>query len=427
MQAIRDLSPNAALTRAAVLALAVIAAPVIALAEPEESAFEVVTQSPEPRLSFSGRFETDALALFAEDDGQHYGFRSTLRLRASHDAADWLSFTAEAELPARDGVGWAPGYLEASGMPPALARQGGAPRREFELDYLYADIAAGPLDIRIGRQPIAWGSAYAFNPTDIGNPTSLAELTGIEPPGLTAVHAGLMLSDALSIEGYLGFEDRSRSLGPGSDLDRPGDLPFALRLRGFAGAWDYGIGFGRAVEQTAAGLARDDALLAEIAGPIGPMDTYGELRLGLGDGDQPLARRLDLAIGARYETEGGLGLQAEYHRRGGGATGPGGYDPQDLLARRLAGRDYAVLVIDRSWMNDRLRGSIAGIVNTNDRSFTLAPELDYELSEDVFLGLGAQLFGGASDSEFGGGFTAPGGTSLNLNRPVVRATATVHF
>jgi hypothetical protein len=48
-----------------------------------------------------------------------------------------------------------------------------------------------------------------------------------------------------------------------------------------------------------------------------------------------------------------------------------------------------------------LKGSMFGIENIDDQSFYISPLLEYSLSDDMSLSLGAMLYGGDDNSEFG--------------------------
>ncbi len=374
-------------------------------------------------LSISGYFESTGIALLPRElDGEpHFGLQSILRLRGRFDPADSLSVTVEAEY--RDRRGAANPLTRQSLMgAPSLdeSAQGQFPstdfNREFVFDYAYASARFGPVDLRVGRQPLTWGTAYAFNPTELMNPASLAELTGVEPPGLTAIAPSISLGSGFGLEGYVAFEDRSRQATALSGLAEAGNLPAGARARAYVGTWDLAAGVVRSVEAAPAAAgsdiapAVDDYAVAELAGPIGPVTFYGEAAVEIDPDDQWEAERsIDGAVGFQYELPFEIGLQAEYHRRGRGETGPANYDPQARIAGRLAARDYLVGIVDFHLFDDRVHSVFAALTNLNDGSVAFMPEVQYSPYSDLEISLGGSVLFGPDESEFDGRFDLPTG------------------
>ncbi len=383
-------------------------------------------------IRWSGYLETTGLLVLPRarsGDDALVGLSSIVRLRARFEPDPDLSVVLEAELRDLRGAAdprtrWL--ALGAEDVPPADSRAGDA-ARSIDLDYLYGAASFGPLDLRVGRQPLAWGTAYAFNPTDLANPDSLADFAGIEPPGIAAVTASLTPGASWGVEGYVGFEDRTRRATAGRGIASADQLPFGVRARAFAGVWDIGAGFVRAVEGVAGpdgnlALRVEERVTAEVAGSIGATVVYAESALRTGRDAGRLSRALDAALGLRVDPFDHILLQAEYHRRGRGAARPEDYAPADRLTGRLAARDYLVAVGTASMARDTLRLQLAALRNLNDRSMVLIPELEYEWRPDLLVGLGASLFAGPEASEFDGRVNG-----LDLGRPQLFVTATWYF
>jgi len=369
----------------------------------------------------SGYFESTGLTLLPRGfDGEpHFGLQSILRLRGQFYPANALTITVEAEYRDRRGAANSLTRQSLIGAP-ALVEQDQASfpgtdfNRELVVDYAYASARLGPLDLRAGRQPIAWGTAYAFNPTELMNPASLAELTGVEPPGLTAIAPGISIGTGFGLEGYVAFEDRSRRATALSGLAEARNLPFGVRVRAFAGMWDLAAGFIRALDAGPGADAGDftpaarDYAVGEVAGPLGPVTAYAEAAVEITPEEEwKLERSIDGAIGFHYEMPFGLGLQVEYHRGGRGASDPADYDPQARIAGRLAARDYLVGIADYYLLDDTVHTVLASLVNLNDGSVTLIPEVQYAALPDLELGFGASLLLGPDGSEFDGRFDLP--------------------
>jgi hypothetical protein len=63
-------------------------------------------------------------------------------------------------------------------------------------------------------------------------------------------------------------------------------------------------------------------------------------------------------------------------------------------------RDYAALSGSYQF-EPLLSGALTGILNVDDSSFYVSPYLEYSLSDEAVVGLGAMLYGGSTDTEFG--------------------------
>lgn len=386
--------------------------------------------SDDSAFDISGYLESSGIVVLPRELGEeaNVGLQTILRLRSRFEPSDGLSVVVEGEYRDRRGAAnplTRQALIGAPGLTEAEQQQfvGTDFTREFVFDYAYGSASFGPLDLRVGRQPLAWGSAYAFNPTEVMNPSSLAELTGIEPPGITAVAPSLSLGTGLGLEGYIAFEDRSRQTVALSGLSRPAELPFGIRARAYVGRWDLAAGFARSVEGDQSGtLAVRDYAVSEVAGSVGPVTVYGESAVEIApDEEWELERSVDAAAGFQYELPFEVGLQAEYHRRGSGAGSKDDYDPTDRISGRLAARDYLVGILDYRLLNDDLHIVFAGLSNLNDQSIALIPEATYTVRPDFELGLGSTLFLGPDGSEFDGRFSLgdDNGPPVDTGRPQV--------
>ncbi|TVR75537.1 MAG: hypothetical protein EA427_00155 [Spirochaetaceae bacterium] len=378
-------------------------------------------------LDLSGYLETTGLTVLPRNprrDEADLGLQTLLRVRGRFEPDSFLSVTVETEFLDRRGAA-DPGAGGAGGP--------GAPgSRQIYFDYLYGSAAFGPVDLRVGRQPLAWGTAYALNPTDLMNPVTVAGLAGVEPPGITAISSSVTLGERMGLEGYLGFEDRSRHPAALEGLSRLEKLPWGVRGRAFLGMWDLGIGLARSAErdvagESAAAIRTEDYVVAEVVGSIGPVLLYGEAAIEAGTGDWHVSRSVDGAAGAQWDPLERLSLQAEYHRRGRGSTDVEDYALEDRLARRLVGRDYLVGIVTLSMMEEDLRLIAASLINLNDGSAAVLPELTYRVTDDFQTSLGGSWPLGPRGSEFDGRLQAGDAEEIDLGRPRVFLRATWYF
>lgn len=389
-------------------------------------------------LDLSGYFETRFLAGVPRDGdfGElTLGLQNLIRIRGNVRPSDSFSITLEADY--RDGRGAANpiARMGLTGFP--LSPEAVAGSAEYHnavtIDYAYVSAALGPLDLRIGRQPVVWGTAYAFNPTDLSNSATMAGLAGIEPPGLTAINAALTFGTHWGLDAYVGFEERTRGGGALMDWTDPAKLPFGVRGRAFIGAWDFAVGIARSAWTSAsnpAQLNNETRITGEIAGSLGPVSLYAEGAIETDDSDWSVENSVDAAAGVVYEAFSFITIQLEYHRRGRGAESPELYDPLHRIAGGLAARDYLVTVANFGLFDDKAGIMTAALTNLNDGSSVILPEASWNVTDDFQISLGSSVFLGGKDTEFDGRFTLPdalGGAEVDIGRPQVFLKAVWYY
>ncbi|TVR86921.1 MAG: hypothetical protein EA428_13880, partial [Spirochaetaceae bacterium] len=320
------------------------------------------------------------------------------------------------------------------------------------LDHAYGEARFAYLDLRFGRQPIAWGTGYLFNPTDRLSGASLSSPGSDETPGTLAVAPTVQLHDRLSLAGYLAFEDRGRERVSRLESRKANNYPFGVRLSSYAGVFDFSASFSKEVSHIDAGAA---AMLgksagyqeryfggADFAGSIGDVGVYGEAAVVLAENDLiggsaapdswSLEKALFTVVGFDYTLPGEIGVQFEYYRQGDGATRKADYSLAELLSgrRSVQARDYLVAVADRSFASDRVELLSAVILNLNDYSIVAVPEIEWQLRNDFSLGLNAALFFGERGSEFDGRYDLSelgGEGSVDLLRSRVGVSGRLSF
>jgi hypothetical protein len=277
-------------------------------------------------------------------------------------------------------------------------------RADLFLDRLNLEGYAGSWSVVLGRQRIAWGSGFFWNPTDVFNPYGPLALDPEDRPGVDALRVdwqfgtvgALTLAHAVTRRpGYSDrYTDRSATvvrLGTGlgsydvhvmASFDRR-ERMFGLDVTGYVG------GTGIHLEA------------ARIHSPV--WYTYG-----IGDELEEsgiLAYWRDwseVVAGAAYGFGDGTSLQVEWFHNTGGATDPEDYEVLAVAVGRLlaVGRDYGVVALSRP-LTSLLTGSLAVLVNAGDGSAALVPGFDWSLGQNARLLLGVQSFTGPDRSEFG--------------------------
>lgn len=250
------------------------------------------------------------------------------------------------------------------------------------LDRLNVTFKTGLGDLIIGRQPVAWGSGKLINPTDVIAPFSFYELDKEERLGVDAVRFRLSLSALSEVDaGYVfgksfrfdqsAFFLRSRVHVLKTDV--------AFLLEGFQEDFLLGLDVARSVGGSGvwveAAYVFPDAL--NHLGPKPP--DYGRLTAGI---DRSLTSKLYGFL--------------EYHFNGAGSGDPARYvqlftEPAYTRGTvYLMGRHY--LSLGATYQAGPLI-PVTGLViwNATDGSFSLSPQAEFNISQNIYVGAGAYV------------------------------------
>lgn len=248
-----------------------------------------------------------------------------------------------------------------------------------QLFRAFATLYVGQVQLTAGRQRIAWGTGFAWNPTDLLNPFNPAAIELGEKAGVDAAYASVPLGDFSRIEAVV---------APGR---RRHQTSAALRASTNVSEYDVAALVGR---------FREDVVLGgDFAGYVGNAGLRGEAALTFADGGR---RYLRAILNADYSFPGGYYALAELYFNGSGTSDKAAYDFAALL--RGAGfnvaRHYGATSVARA-ITPLLGASFYSLANFDDRSALVGPALTYSLAEDLELSLAAYFFLGAADTEFG--------------------------
>ncbi|MGC9316136.1 MAG: hypothetical protein ACP5G4_11010 [bacterium] len=255
------------------------------------------------------------------------------------------------------------------------------------LDRLYAAFELPFADVRVGRQAVAWGNARAVNPTDVLVPFSFDALDTEERPGVDAFRARFPIGMMSELDfGYL----------PGEEWDIATMAAFAR------GKFYY---LETDVTLTAM-LFREDALAGiDIARAIGGAGSWLEasfVQPALAIDSLDLDPYFRLTIGADYILGDGTYLFGEYHYNGAGANDPAVYLENFSTSRAysqggvyLMGQHY--LIAGGSYQfTPLISGGGQIMFNATDISGLIAPSLEYNIAQNVYLSAGAFIGVGSS-------------------------------
>jgi hypothetical protein len=329
------------------------------------------------QLDFNGYYENSPVVLAKRDGDILWGDLNRLRLRLGYEATPNIYFRLEPEYNF---------FIKSEEIP--LLNVSDVDKLVFDRAYVkfYLPLA----DVTAGRQRIAWGAGYIWNPTDAFNPFSLAfaveEEQEAEPE---AVRVEIPLGELSGIDTYVvtnqKWEEAKKGLRARTNL---GLYDFSLSYVD-RGSGSYQIGFDSTGELFELGVRTEIASIF----PSGA-DSY-----------------LQAILGWNYTFENGWGMDMEYYYNGLGQGDKDDYDWIGLYSGNInqLGRDYAYFSLNKLLDEiNNVRFSL--ITNLNDLSFIFYPAYSRNIFQNVDLSLEALLMGGDEGSEYSpGDFLDPTG------------------
>jgi hypothetical protein len=337
---------------------------------------------------------------------------SRLRLQASYAPRKWIRADAAYDIVPRfqseDAADNAflsgqidPFSYRATDLGPELYPSERGDIRHFalgqNLDRASVSLRSQSVDLTIGRQAIAWGSARVINPTDVLAPFSFEALDTEDRIGIDAVRARIPLGTLSEIDaGYIFGRDfdfsNSAFYGRAGFNAAQTDLSFLIM--GFRG--NLLAGFDMAGSIGGAGVWLETAYVAADA---------------LAGDDEDLNRSYFRASsGMDYNFTAEIYGFMEYHFNGAGAAIPGEY-----LSRysETAYADGSVYLLGRHYLIPGIVYQCSplvvftgqALINVTDPSVFLAPQIEYNVASDFYLSAGA--FIGIGENPIVGNGTVP--------------------
>lgn len=256
------------------------------------------------------------------------------------------------------------------------------------LDRAVLTIQTEPADIFIGRQAIAWGSARVINPTDIIAPFSFEELDIEDRIGVDAVRVRFPLGLMSEMDaGYVFGKDfqwkKSAFFLRGKFYLAKTDA--SVLLLGFQQNLLLGLDIARSIE--GAGFWLEVAYVLE--------DAFAENKTGKSKNYCRASIGLDYSFSSK--TYGFI----EYH-----FSSAGRKSPEDYLQNfsSPAFSEGAVYLMGRHYLAPGLSCQLTPLVtvtalalwNLSDRSFFFAPQVEYNVSQNMYVSAGAFVGTGKS-------------------------------
>jgi hypothetical protein len=265
---------------------------------------------------------------------------------------------------------------------------------ELELDNAYGRLPFGPMDLIIGKQQIAIGTGYVWNPTDVFN-----ERDPVDPtyfiPGVNAYRLNVFLGVRTGLDLIYQPEDNFETSGK------------QFRFKSGIGRFDYTL---IAVENQL--VLTDFTTFTELSSKrwLAGGDFVGEW-LGLGvwgeygydfvkDGDD----YYELIAGVNYTFYSGLFFLLQYYRNTEGEDNYKNYDLNDWL--RFVTGETRSLSQDQAYnfwsypITELMTIGNAFIVSITDGSVAIIPSLEYSVFENIDFALFLNFYTGKEGTAY---------------------------
>jgi hypothetical protein len=358
----------------------------------------------EEKFFLSGYFKNFSIVFLFPEHESVYGLSSPaigatnnrLRMKFAMKPLSWLAFDAAYDLSPRiqdpslfrEDLFFAKietNRYRVADFRPRIYPESDEQTRSFglyhNLDRFSATVKTKFADIFVGRQAVAWGSARIINPTDIIAPFTFNELDPEERRGVDAVRVRIPLGvmDELDF-GYVAGKDfdfdKSAFFLRGKTYVARTDL--SLLLLGFYDHLLIGMDIARSI--------RGAGFWAEAAYVIPDFFKEGT------DG----SNYFRLSTGLDYNLTAKMYGFAEYHFSSAGKRKAEDY--MDFF-QSSAFQDGSVYLMAKHYLGVGLTYQVTPLIpfsglvllNINDGSFTLAPHMEYNIAENIYLSMGCYL------------------------------------
>jgi hypothetical protein len=256
------------------------------------------------------------------------------------------------------------------------------------LDRAFFTISTKLVDLYLGRQAIAWGSARVVNPTDVLAPFAFNHLDVEDRIGVDAVRLRVPM-------GFMAEMDAGWVFGDDFDLE---NSAMFLRSKFYYRRTDLSL--------LAVGFRENLLAGFDVARSIGGagfwlegayvfVDALNSDRL---NSDEDYLR---VSFGFDYSLKNGTYLFAEYHYNQAGTVKAEDYQ---VIFKKTAYREGSVYLVGKHYLapgisyqaTPLITLSGEALINLADRSIFLMPQAEYNIAENVYLSAGAYLGLGGS-------------------------------
>jgi len=270
----------------------------------------------------------------------------------------------------------------------------------LETDRLWVDWTKDKFEITVGRQRIAWGTSWVWNPTDLFNPQSPLDFDYEELPGTDAVRLQYYTGAVTKIEAAVRpAKNFDRVIAAGLISLNKWDYDFNI-IGGiknnrwvFGGGWSGDIldaGFrGEFTMTQKSELLPKYSILPVIIPDYTPLSSY----------QNPV---FSFVLSGDYTFPNSFYVHTEVMYYNDGKTKNAGLFRQEALDLGMLSPSRWSVYQEFSYdITALMRGSLFGIYDPDDNSCVIVPSVSYSVITNLDLYLIALLFNGASMTQFG--------------------------
>ncbi|MEO8231717.1 MAG: hypothetical protein ABI638_05520 [Ignavibacteriota bacterium] len=269
----------------------------------------------------------------------------------------------------------------------------------LEVDRLYFDYYAGDLQTTIGRQRIAWGTSWVWNPTDIFNPISVLDFDHEELPSV----------DAFRMQYYTGAVSKVElAVAPAREKE---NSSYAFLFSQNAFDYDFNFIAGFKKERWIVGTSwSGDILEAGFRGEITysqnpkTITQYNSIYTALGETAISANEKnvLNFVLSGDYTFPNSFYIHTEILFNSNGKTkNIGLFSNEANQIGMLSASKWSIYQEFSYDISPLMRGSIFAIVNPNDKSSVTVPSISYSVITNLDLYLIALLSNGKENTEYG--------------------------
>lgn len=263
------------------------------------------------------------------------------------------------------------------------------------LENLFLRVSFQKFDLTLGRQPIAQGTGYAWNPLDIFNRKDLIDPT-YELPGVDAIRVEIPLGERMGLDVIV---------APDSSWKMSTKM---MQLKLGLGSFDFTMNWAQQFHLFPYWKIMDIMITHDIiefiggsfVGQIGEIGLWGE---GLWSMDA-VKDFGEFVVGADHTFDNGLYIMAEYFHNTLGA------EIEELAFRHyqyyftgetLGPMQNYLFFVTQYALTDFISGGLFGFGNLDDQSFSIIPLVEWSAFENVTFSLWVSQAIGEKNTEFG--------------------------
>jgi len=319
------------------------------------------------QLDFGGYYKNDLLHLIKKDGSSISTDVNKIRLKIGYELSPEIYFHLEPEYV---------NFIKTEDIP--LLGTSDIDRIIF--DRGYARISIPQADFVIGKQRIAWGTGYIWNPTDVFNRFAFSfAIAEEERRGVKAIRASVPLDALSGVEGVV-LVGKNWEIAPKAVKGFANFANYDLSLS-FVDYCDGGsqFGFDAVGELFGLGVRSEIALINNL-----DIDAYAQIVLGW-----------------NYTFENGVGIDMEYFHNELGKTDRSEYDWNAIFAGDIYSLASDYVYFDLNNMLDELTTiRLDLILNIVDGSNIVYPSFSRSLSDNLDMSIEMMLRNGVDGAEF---------------------------